>query len=603
MKKLFFLYLIFFWIIPLSAQNKNEPALANQYFKEGEYQKAAELFSKLFNTKNGEKLYYSSYFNTLLKLNDYESAKEVCLRAQKVMKDDLSIWIDYGYILKKSGDFKNAEIQFKKVIESLLPNNNEIVRLSGIFNNYGETDYAIEVYKKGKQLFNNPAMYNMDIARLYAAKRDISSMINSYLDELLFRSDQIKNVQSTLQRSLSEEAHFVELEKILYKRIQTNKSYVPYGEMLIWLYMHLGDYESAFVQARSMDLSYNEDGFRLMDLAKIALVEKYFSVAEKSYQYVIDKGPNGTYYVTATLELINTKKEKLLQEPDVKKEKLLDIKSAYNKFIKEYGKNNTTANATQELAKLYAFYFYQIDTAITLIEDLLLWPQVRPDILGQTKLQLGDYNLINEDHWEATLLYSQVEKEFKGTPVGEEAKFRNARLSYYKGDFEWAQTQLKFLKASTDQLISNDAIDLSVFISDNLNLDTTDHTMVLFTSAELLYFQNKFDDANIELEGIKLLYPGHKLTDDVYFLQAKIDIKRSKYENAIQKLTYITKYHEKELLADDAWFKMGEIYELSLKDKEKAMNGYQELIVNFSSSTFAVEAKKRYRILRGDEVN
>lgn len=581
----------------------NEPALANQYFKEGEYQKAAELYQKLFNAKNGEKIYYPSYFKTLLNLKDYETAKEICLRVQKIMKEDLSVFIDYGYVLKNTGDLKNAEIQYKKVIESLLLNNNEIVKLSGIFNNYGETDYAIEVYKKGKQLFNNPSLYNMDIARLYASKRDIPSMINSYLDELFYRPDQIKTIQNTLQRALSEEKHFEELEKVLYKRIQTNKSYLPYGEMLVWLYMHLGDYESAFVQARSMDISYNEDGYRLMDLAKIALAEKYYSLAEKSFQYVIDKGPKGAYYVTATLELINTKKEKLLQEPDLKKEKLLDIKSAYNKFIKEYGKNNTTANATQELAKLYAFHFYQIDTAVALIEDLLLWPQIRTDILGQSKLQLGDYNLINEDHWEATLLYSQVEKSFKGTPVGEEAKFRNAKLSYYKGDFEWAQTQLKFLKASTDQLISNDAIDLSVFISDNLNLDTTDHTMVLFASAELLYFQNKFDDANIELEGIKLLYPGHKLTDDVYFLQAKIDIKRSKYEDAIQKLTYITKYHDKELLADDAWFKIGEICEINLKDKEKAMNAYQELIINFSSSTFAVEAKKRFRILRGDVLN
>lgn len=587
----------------LSAQSKNESVLAQQYFKEGEYEKASELYQKLFSGKNGEKLYYKGYFNTLLKLEDYETAKEISIKSLKVIKDDLSILIDYGYVLKKLGDTKNADLQFKKVIDNLPPNSIEIKKLSDVFKNYEEVDCAIEVYKKGKTVFNNPSLYNLEIAGLYALKRDFSNVIGFHLDELFFRPDQLKTIQNHLQRLLSEDNHFEELEKILLKRVQSNKGFLPYSEMLVWMYMHLGDYNAAFMQARSIDINYGEDGYRVLDLARIALSEKYYSVAEKAYQHIIDKGTRNQYYVTATLEMINTKKEKLLQEPELKKEKLHEIKNAYNKFINEYGKNNTTATASQELAKLYALYYFEVDSAIALLENVLAWPQIRADIQGLSKLQLGDYYLLIEDHWESTLLYTQVEKAFKGTPVGEEAKFRNAKLSYYKGDFEWAQTQLKFLKASTDQLISNDAIELSVFIADNLNLDTTDHTMALFSTAELYFFQNKFDEANIELEGIKLLYPGHKLTDDVYFLQAKIDIKRRKFQDAIQKLLYITKYHEKELLADDALFKAAEIYEVNFKDKEKAMEMYQELILNFASSTFAVEAKKRYRMLRGDQVN
>jgi TolA-binding protein len=589
--------------IILFAQSKSEPALAQQYFNEGAYEKAAEIYLKLFSGKNGEKLFYKGYFNTLLKLEEYEKAKEISLKSMKVIKDDLSILIDNGYVLKLLGDLKNSEVQFNKVIENIPPNSAEIKRLSDVFKNYTEIDYAIEVYIKGKSIFNNPTLYNLEIAGLYVLKNDISNVISFHLDELFFRPDQLKTIQNHLQRTLSEDKHYEELEKILLKRVQSNKGFLPYSEMLVWMYMHLGDYNAAFMQARSIDINYGEDGYRILDLARIALSEKYYSVAEKAYQHIIDKGTRNQYYVTATLEMINTKKEKLLQEPELKNENLHELKNAYNNFISEYGKNNTTASASQELAKLYALYFFEVDSAIVLLENVLVWPQIRADIQGMTKLQLGDYYLLNEDHWESTLLYTQVEKAFKGTPVGEEAKFRNAKLSYYKGDFEWAQTQLKFLKASTDQLISNDAINLSVFIADNLNLDTTDHTMALFSAAELYYFQNKFDEANIELEGIKLLYPGHKLTDDVYFLQAKIDIKRRKYQDAIQKLLYITKYHESELLADDALFKVAEIYEINLKDKDKAMEMYQELILNYASSTFAVEAKKRFRMLRGDQIN
>lgn len=603
MKYFIVILFLFFGYILSPAQSKSDFALAQQYFNEGAYEKASDLYQKLFSGKNGEKLYYKGYFNTLLKLEDYEAAKEVSFKTLKVVKDDLSILIDYGYTLKKLADTKSADLQFKKVIDNLPPNSVEIKKLSDVFKNYGEIDYAIETYTKGKAVFNNPSLFNLEIAGLYAVKRDFANVISFHLDELFFRPDQLKIIQNHLQKILSEDQHFEELEKSLLKRVQSNKGFLPYSEMLVWMYMHLGDYNAAFMQARSIDINYGEDGYRVLDLARIALSEKYYSVAEKAYQHIINKGTQNQYYATATLEMINTKKEKLLQEPELKNEELYEIRRAYNKFIIEYGKNNITASASQELAKLYALYFFEVDSAIVLLENILAWPQIRADIQGMTKLQLGDYYLLIEDHWESTLLYTQVEKAFKGTPVGEEAKFRNAKLSYFKGDFEWAQTQLKFLKASTDQLISNDAINLSVFIADNLNLDTTDHTMALFSSAELYYFQNKFDEANIELEGIKLLYPGHKLTDDVYFLQAQIDIKRRKYLDAIEKLLYISKYHEKELLADDALYKIAEIYEVNLQNKEKAMEIYQELILDHASSTFAVEAKKRYRILRGDQIN
>ncbi|HXC07220.1 MAG TPA: tetratricopeptide repeat protein, partial [Bacteroidia bacterium] len=57
------------------------------------------------------------------------------------------------------------------------------------------------------------------------------------------------------------------------------------------------------------------------------------------------------------------------------------------------------------------------------------------------------------------------------------------------------------------------------------------------------------------------------------------------------------------VLADDALYKMGVIYEEQLKNKDKAMELYQELLTKYQGSTFAVDARKRYRALRGDSVN
>jgi len=55
-----------------------------------------------------------------------------------------------------------------------------------------------------------------------------------------------------------------------------------------------------------------------------------------------------------------------------------------------------------------------------------------------------------------------------------------------------------------------------------------------------------------------------------------------------------------DILADDAFFLIGEIYERQLKDKPKGMEIYREFLNRFPGSVNAAEARKRYRVLRGD---
>jgi hypothetical protein len=70
------------------------------------------------------------------------------------------------------------------------------------------------------------------------------------------------------------------------------------------------------------------------------------------------------------------------------------------------------------------------------------------------------------------LLYSQVEKSNKEQPIGYEAKLRNAKLSYYKGDFELAQGPSGYSEDGHLPRIANDAMDLSLLIKDNMAMDT-----------------------------------------------------------------------------------------------------------------------------------
>jgi outer membrane protein assembly factor BamD (BamD/ComL family) len=65
--------------------------------------------------------------------------------------------------------------------------------------------------------------------------------------------------------------------------------------------------------------------------------------------------------------------------------------------------------------------------------------------------------VFDEKFNQALIYYSQIQNKIKNDPIAQEARFKVARTSYFKGDFAWAQTQLDILKKSTSQLIANDA--------------------------------------------------------------------------------------------------------------------------------------------------
>ncbi len=218
------------------------------------------------------------------------------------------------------------------------------------------------------------------------------------------------------------------------------------------------------------------------------------------------------------------------------------------------------------------------------------------------KLDLADYYLIQGERWESTLLYSQVDKDFQEDQLGELARFKNARLSYFAGDFNWAQEQFDILKQATTRLISNDAIDMSVFILDNLNQDTLGLALSDYAQTELKVFQNKYDEAMVMLDSILSEYKENSLLDDVLYLQANILNKQKKTEEAIQKYNKIIENHKEEIRADNALFELAKIYDYQLSQKEKAMSLYEKLFLDYSGSVLAIEARQRFRKLRGDAV-
>jgi TolA-binding protein len=278
------------------------------------------------------------------------------------------------------------------------------------------------------------------------------------------------------------------------------------------------------------------------------------------------------------------------------------LEKKYHTTLEELGKNRFTIALMRDFANLYAFMLYDTDKAIALLTEALQIGGIGQRNMAECKLDLADILLFTGDVWEATLLYSQVEKEFPNEPIGHEAKFRNARLSFYIGEFAWARAQLNVLRAATSKLIANDAMALSLLIKDNIDPDSTYEALSYFARAELHSYRNRDEQALLVLDSLMDKFPYHPIHDNVLFKKAEISIRQLEFTEAGNHLQQIVNQYPDGLVADKALFRLAEVYEIYLNDPEKAMEYYKELMLKYPASLKAAPARQRFRALRGDVV-
>lgn len=579
--------------------------LAEYYYNEGQFEQAKLYYEKIYKTNKTNRV-YNNYLNTLIALGEFEEAEKMAKKNVKENSKDGVSYVKLGDLYKRFEKKAEAAEQFDLAIKKVEPTRSNIIRLSSEFSQINEYEFALKTYQKGKAEGKDGYNYAYEIANMQGNLGDLDGMTESFLDLIAGEPNYIQTVQNSLNRTLNlaeNETNMDMLRVKLLKRTQKNPETIIYTEMLTWLFMQKKDFASAFVQASALDKRLGENGGRIMNLANLASNNKDYETAKRAYQYVIDKGPANDYYVSAKIDKLQVMKQDLEEKPSSDRMAYEQLEIEYNNAINEVGKRAESAIMMKELAHVKAFNLGKADEAIVLLKETIALPGLYARTLAMCKLELADVYLFQGEIWDASLLYSQVELDFKEDAIGHEAKFRNARISYYTGDFEWAQGQLDVLKASTSKLISNDAIELSLLITDNFNMDTTTVPMEMFARADLLAFQNQYAKASVTLDSIITDYPNHTLADEIKMLKAKMYYKQGQFEKTKELYQNIIDFHFKDITADDAIFKLADMNQYIFHDAAKAMELYEKLIAEYPGSLYVVEARKRYRELRGDAVN
>ncbi|MFN7910212.1 MAG: tetratricopeptide repeat protein [Bacteroidota bacterium] len=606
MRKLLYIGILVANYLNLFAQkpNNSNEKLALQYFENKEFDKANDYLSDLY--ANNPDNWYPYYFKSLMAVKDYSKAEKITKKQLKINKLNTFYYVYLGSIFKAQSEFKKETECYEKAIKEVATSAPYLQNLAAAFSNGGLYDYAIQTYLKGRKE-NKDYPYYYEIADLYKQKNDLKLMVNEYLDALEFRESELQVVQMNLQNNLGYDEtdggiNNPILKQELQKRIQKNNEKTILVEFLIFIQKQQKDFNGAFVQSRALDKRLKEDGTRIYELAKICYSNNDFETAQKCYNYLIEKGTGSSYFDLANIELLNVEFSLIKNAASTPSAVLTQLETKYDKLINNYKNSNLGVSLIKNRSLLQAYYLNKKEQAITSLSDLIKLTGISANERAEYKLILGDIYLISGEIWESSLLYSQVEKEFKYDAIGQEAKFRNAKLSFYAGDFKWSKAQADILKGATSKLISNDALDLSLIISDAIGIDTNDLPLKLYASAELMLLQHNYQGAISRLDSINLLFSTHTLADDISLKKAQIYLNLNELSKAEMMYKNILEFYSNEIYGDDAQFKLAELYE-KRNEKEKAKIEYQNLMSNFPGSIYTVEARKRYRLLRGDNVS
>lgn len=602
MKRFFYLYVI---IIPqlLVAQNSDRIQLANEYFINGEFEKARDIYEDLAGSPQYIQQIHNNYMSILLNAADYKSAEKYLKRARKYYPSNVYYQIDEGQLYQMLGQPEKAEKVFAETIDNAKENKYLIGTAAQYFISKQLTPYALEAYLQARKSDKDKTSYALELANTYRLLDQQKEMIDEYLLFASIRPNNLRYVKNILQNTLQKEEDIQNFKDNLIEKIQKNPNEKIYPELLIWVNLQQNDFYGAYIQARAVDKKFKTHGNRVMDIGNIALENNAYDDAIEIYGYVTEEYPNTGNYITARRQIIKAREEKVKNKFPVEKQAIRELTYDYKQLILDIGVNAQTIEAFRSKALLHAFYLDELDSAINILNEIIAAPRINPSLKAKSKLDLGDIYLLTGDPWEATLLYSQVEKDNKDSPIGYEAKLKNAKLNYFQGNFELAKSHLDILKLATTREIANDAMSLSLLIQDNTALDSSDFVMKKFASIELMLFQNKKDSALLAFSQMLKDYPGHSLTDEIYWKMARINLELGDFENALLELQAILSGYATDILGDDAMFLRAEIYQEYLFDNAKAMEIYKNFLTTYPGSVYVAEARKRFRALRGDNIN
>ncbi|PQV51615.1 tetratricopeptide repeat protein [Jejuia pallidilutea] len=569
---------------------------AKEYYKNGDFEKALVAYKKLYANSKSNIDYIRQIVDIHQQLEQYQEAEKFLTEIID-RTNYTAFYVVLGYNYQLQNNLEKANENYTIAINSLFVNPNNAYSVARTFQDYSLLEQAATTYEKAMEV--KPQLnLKLPLAQIYGEKGDIEKMMLNYIDFAERNPISLSNIKRALNSFISEdgsnESNII-LRKLLIKKIQKEPN-VIWNDLLSWLFIQQKEFSKAFVQEKAITTRNQEGLERIMNLGRIAETENARYIAKTIFNYVIENAQDTDTKLMAYYDVLQ------IETKEANQDTFKDLQNRYLELFKTYGTFAQTLDLQIAYAHFLAFYMNKTDEATAVLENALKLP-ISDIQKAEIKLELGDILVLNEAFNKALIYYTQIQRNLKNSTVSQMARFKVAKASYYKGDFKWAESQLKILKSSTSQLIANDALDLKLLITDNKYGDSLQTALKQYAKADLLAFQNRNNEAIALLDKIIDEHKTEPIIPQAIYKQAQLFEIKKQFEKAAVNYQLIIDNYRDGILIDNAIYSLAELYLRHLNAPDKAKALYKDLVFNHADSIYFVEARKQFRRLRGDAIN
>ena len=589
MKKLLLHINLFFSLIGFS-QNEQ---LAQYYYDKGDFEKAKISYEELLQSVPQNYQYFIRTIDCYQQLKQFDIAeKAIQTRFDKYRQS--SLLVELGYNFKLQHQDEKAQKYFEQALAKIKFNPNEVYGIANSFEKKVVLDYALKAYQTAVQLQPN-FNFNYQMGLLYGQLGNTDKMIDTFLDEAFTHPESTILIQNQFSRFMTDEgdAGFsANLRKALIARTQKNQE-VYWNQFLSWLYIQQKEFGKAFIQEKAIYKRNPESLAALLNLAQLTIDEKDDATAKMILDFVIENTTDVELLVQANTYLMQLKIDTTTEK------EWASLETELSALVTRYGIRPFTLSLQLMQAHFLTFNLKKSEAGKAIVRAALELPLNEYET-AQAKMKLADILLYEAKFNQALLYYSQIENDLKNDAVAHEASLKAAKTSYFKTDLDWALKQFKELKSASTQLIANDALEYFLLINDNTVADSTQVALKAFAKADYLGYQNRNQEAIQAFQAILKQYKGQEIEAVTLLRLGKLYEKTGDFSLALPQYQSIIEQHSDGIYVDEALYFSAELYKNQLQLPEKAKPLYEKIIFNHQDSIYFVEARRKFRELRGD---
>ena len=587
-----FIYIVLLWSVFAFAQNEQ---LAQYYYDKGDFEKAKISYEELLKSVPSNTQYFLRTIDCYQQLQQFPLAEKVIQERYNRYRQGVFL-VELGYNFQLQKNEAKAKNYYEQAIEKIKTNPNDVYGIGNSFEKKVLLEYALKAYQTAMQVQPN-YNFNFQIGMLYGQLGKTDLMVDLLLTESFQNPQNANLIQTQLSRFMNGEADNTAFKDAMRKALilKTQKDQdVFWNHYLSWFYVQQKEFGKAFIQEKAIYKRELESLMSIVNLSQFAMNEDDTETATEILNFILLNTKDLDLLIQTNARLMEIKIAKA-QEKDYP-----IINTELQQLLTTYEITPFTLSLQIIQAHFVAFNLKNPEEGKTIIKkalELNLNEYQRAD----AKMELGDILLLEEKFNQALIYYSQIQLDLKNDVMSHEASLKAAKTSYYKTDFEWALKQFKELKSANTQLIANDALEYFLLINDNTVADSTQTALKQFAKGDFLIYQNKKTEAIAQFQSILKNFKGQEIEAVTMLRLGKIYESLGDYNSALSQYQQIIDNHSDGIYIDEALFFSAEIYNDELKDIEKAKPLYEKVIFNHQDSIYFVDARKKYRELRGDK--